>query len=110
MIIKYYTTVGGKNLILEELNHLEISKRAEAYYILNLIEDHGIEALNTLNTRKIYQKVYELKFGQSRIFYLLMDKEHIYRLHMCKKQKQKTEQNDKMLAIKRSKELGRKRG
>ena len=110
MIINYYTTVGGKNLILETLNHLEVNKRAEAYYILNLIEDHGIEALNTLNTRKIHQKVYELKFGQSRIFYLLMDKENIYLLHMCKKQKQKTEQNDRMLAIKRSKELGGKRG
>lgn len=107
MNIYYYHSKGGKNLILEGINALEIKDRAEAYYLLRFIEEYGIDALNTLNTRKIYQKIYELKFGNNRIFYSILDRENVYILHLSKKQKQKTEQNDKHLILSRFRELNK---
>lgn len=109
MNIYYYHSKGGKNLIIEAINALEIKDRAEAYYLLRFIEEYGIDALNTLNTRKIVQKIYELKFGNNRIFYSIVDRENVYILHLSKKQKQKTEQNDKKLIMSRFKELNKGR-
>ena len=78
MNIYYYHSKGGKNNVLEAINALETRDRAEAYYVLRFIEEYGMDALNTLNTRKIFQKIYELKFGQNRIFYSIVDRENIH--------------------------------
>lgn len=109
MNIYYYHSKGGKNIVLEAINVLETRERAEAYYVLRFIEEYGMDALNTLNTRKIFQKIYELKFDQNRIFYSIVDRDNLYVLHVSKKQKQKTEQNDKKLILSRFKELNKGR-
>ena len=57
MNIYYYHSIGGKNIVLEAINVLETRERAEAYYVLRFIEEYGMYALNTLNTRKIFQKI-----------------------------------------------------
>lgn len=53
------------------------------------------------------KKVYEVYFQKhNRIFYIAVDKENIYLLHACHKQKNKTERKDKKLVRKRASELG----
>ena len=47
------------------------------------------------------------KSKHNRIFYITVDKDNIYLLHACKKQKNKTEKKDKNIVIKRAKELGK---
>ena len=54
MNIYYYHSKGGKNIVLEAINALETRDRAKAYYVLRFIEEYGMDALNTLNTRKIF--------------------------------------------------------
>ena len=54
MNIYYYHSKGGKTIVLEAINALETRDRAEAYYVLRFIEEYGMDALNTLNTRKIF--------------------------------------------------------
>lgn len=55
--------------------------------------------------KKWDKKIYEVYFYKhNRIFYITVDKDNIYLLHACKKQKNKTEKN---IVIKRAKELGR---
>ena len=58
--------------------------------------------------KKWDKKVYEVYFYKhNRIFYITVDKDNIYLLHACKKQKNKTEKKDKNIVIKRAKELGK---
>ena len=57
------------------------------------------------------KKVYEVYFQKhNRIFYITVDKENIYLLHACRKQKNKTEKTDKKLVRKRASELGKQLG
>ena len=53
------------------------------------------------------KKVYEVYFQKNnRVFYITVDKENIYLLHSCRKQKNKTEKKDANIVRKRAKELG----
>ena len=57
------------------------------------------------------KKIYEVYFQKhNRIFYIVVDKENIYLLHACRKQKNKTEKTDKKLVQKRASELGKHLG
>lgn len=57
------------------------------------------------------KKVYEVYFQKdNRIFYIVVDKENIYLLHSCRKQKNKTEKTDVKIVRKRAKELGKQLG
>lgn len=52
------------------------------------------------------KKIYEVYFFKhNRIFYIIADKNNIYLLHACRKQKNKTEKKDSKIVIKRAKEL-----
>ena len=54
------------------------------------------------------KKVYEVYFlKHNRIFYIIPDKENIYLLHACRKQKNKTEKRDADIVRKRASELER---
>lgn len=70
------------------------------------MESGTIDDLNSLDIKPIEGKIWEIRFKRyNRIFYVLKEKENIYLLHGCKKQKNATEKQDKNLAIKRAKEL-----
>ncbi len=52
------------------------------------------------------KKIYEVYFFKhNRIFYIIADKNNIYLLHACRKQKNKTEKKDSKIVINRAKEL-----
>lgn len=111
MKVHRYITKGGKDLIKEYLDNLPCLESAEGYKILLLLETYGLEALEELTTRKLRGKLWEIKFTyKNRIMYVISNKDNIYILHACKKQKGKTELFEINKAIKRAKELGKEIG
>ena len=106
MIINDYHTAGGKNVIMDHIQKLPIKEKAEALAIRQNIETDGIEAFEILSTRQLYKKLYEIKFSQQRIMYVIKDTENVYFLHMCKKEKKKAKTKDLDVAKKRAKEQG----
>ena len=103
MRIKTYETSGGKNLILEYINDLPRDEMLEGYSIIKRLTDNR---LDELNTRQIRGKVWEIKFYRhNRLFYILMEKNCIYLLHACKKQKGKAEKFEVCTALKRANEI-----
>ncbi len=75
MKIHSYFTSGGKDLIREYLDSLTCSERAEGYFILEMLESKGISYLDTLNTRQIEGKVWEINLEDIIgffIFYWIM--------------------------------------
>ena len=106
MKIHSYFTSGGKDLIREYFDSLTCSERAEGYFILEMLESKGISYFDTLNTRQIEGKVWEIKFRRhNRIFYILLDNDNLYLLHACKKQKGKAEKFELKKAMNRAKEI-----
>jgi len=107
MIIHFYKTIGGKNLILDFIYSLSKEEKAEALYILSILESGSVNSLNHLEVKHFHEKIYEIKFRKhNRFFYVLENNENLYILHACKKQKNRAEIKDKNLVIKRSKEIG----
>ena len=106
MKIYFYSTSGGKNLIKEYLDCLPKPERAEGYYILETLEKDGPEYLRTLSTRQLDGKLWEIKFRRhNRIFYILKNEDKLYILHACKKQKNKSENQEINKARERAKEI-----
>ena len=106
MNIHDYHTIGGKNVIKDYLKHLPNESRMEGYRIRFNINRYGLEAFPLLDTRQLQGKLWEIRFSNERIVYVIADKDNIYFLHVCKKQKDKTETFELNKAIKRAKELG----
>ena len=103
-----YETAGGKSLIDEYLEKLPLSEQLEAVDIRLKIEEKGMLALETLNTRRLRGKMWEIKFSQNRIMYIVKDGDTIYFLHACKKQKGKAEKHELETAMGRAKKFGLK--
>lgn len=102
-----YVTAGGKNLINEYLDKLQVYEKAEGYRIKKALNDDGLDALEVLNTRQLRNKLWEIKFGNNRLMYVIADKGNLYILHACKKQKGKAEKFEIDKAVKRAIALGR---
>ena len=88
-----YTTNGGKNVILEYIDSLDDITKEILYYTRDLITRYGMKSLESLNCRKLYKKVYEIKIRNQRLAYFV-NNDCIYFIHIFKKQKNKTEKND----------------
>ncbi|MFA5585915.1 MAG: type II toxin-antitoxin system RelE/ParE family toxin [Saccharofermentanales bacterium] len=109
MNVHTYKTAGGKDLIREYLDNLSLAESAEGYLILEELEIRGLDFLESIETRQIENKLWEIKFRRhNRIFYILLDRDNIYLLHACKKQKGKAEQQDLNKARARAGNINRK--
>jgi len=104
MQIHDYHTTGGKNLIKEFLSNLSVAERTYGYGIRHKIIKDGIDAFMGLDTRQLLEKLWEIKFFDNRIMYVIVDKENVHFLHACKKQKGRAEKFELDKAIKRAKE------
>ena len=104
MTIHDYYTEGGKNLIKEYLSNLPVAERTYGYGIRHKIIKDGLKAFEGLDTRQLYSKLWEIKFSDNRIMYVIFDKDNVNFLHACKKQKGKAEQFELDKAISRAKE------
>ena len=102
----FYKTIGGKNLILEFIHTLSKEEKAEALYILSILEEGNQNVFEHLDVKHFTDKIYEIKFRKhNRLFYVLKNNEDLYILHACKKQKNKAEKNDRNIVLKRAKEI-----
>ncbi len=106
MRIHDYYTAGGKNLIKEYLSALPEGERSVGYGIRHKIIQFGLEAIESMDTRQLRGKLWEIKFSSNRIMYITANEDNIYFLHACKKQKGKAEQFELDTAIRRAKEAG----
>jgi len=97
---------GGKNVIKEYLSSLPKKECTEGYKIRHRIWNDGLLALEALDTRQLRGKLWEIKFSDNRIMYVLKDKDSIYFLHACKKQKNKAEKFELDTALKRARKYG----
>jgi phage-related protein len=104
MDVHTFRTMSGKDCILEYLDTLPFDEMSVGYEILLGLEITGILYLRILDTRKIQGDLWEIKFYRcNRVFYFLANKENIHILHICKKQKGKTEKFELATAISRLK-------
>jgi phage-related protein len=99
-----YCTDSGKNLIKEYLSGLPVAERAYGSGIRHKILNEGLDAFAGLNTRHLRSKIWEIKFSDNRIMYVIQDKENVHFLHACKKQKGKAEKYELEKTIQRAKE------
>ena len=105
MEIHDYETIGGKNLIKEYISTRPMYERREIYRIRHEIILYGLVAFQELNTRRLRGKLYEIKYCDNRIMYIIKDSENVYFLHACQKQKGKAEKFEINKALGRAKEL-----
>ena len=108
MVIHDYETSGGKNLIKEYISTRPIAERREIYRIRHEIILNGMMAFQALNIRQLRGKLYEIKYSDNRIMYVIKDDENIYFLHACQKQKGKAEKFEINTALGRARELNMK--
>ena len=106
MRIHDYHTAGGKNVIKGYLSELPEDERVQGYAIRGKIIKSGLDALDELNTRQLKGKLWEIKFSKNRVMYIIADRDNIYFLHACRKQKDKAEKFELEKAIRRAKEQG----
>ena len=102
MVIYDYTTSAGKNLIKTYIDKLPKKEQLEIYEIRNEIRERGIEAFEKINTRQLRGKLWEIKVSQTRMMYVVINKEGVAFLHICIKQKGKAEIKELSTAIKRA--------
>ena len=104
MNVYHYKTAGGKDLILEYIMSLSKPEIVDGLSVLDIFEKGN---LDELSIRPWQGKVWEVYFYKhNRIFYVVIEDKDAYMLHACRKQKNKTEQKDSNIIIKRAKELG----
>ncbi len=108
MTIHSYFSSSGRDLILDYINSLPEDEKTDGLSVLELMENGEFDKIRFKRWEK---KVYEVYFQKdNRIFYIVVDKENIYLLHSCRKQKNKTEKTDVKIVKKRAKELGKQLG
>lgn len=95
MKVHSYFSETGRDLIMEYIDSLTEDERIDALSVLECIEKDEFEEIFFKRWEK---KIYEVYFRKhNRIFYVTVDKENIYLLHVCRKQKNQTEKRIKIL-------------
>lgn len=108
MIVHKYKTESGRDVIMEYINSLTEPERVDGLFVLECMENGEF---NKILFKRWNKKVYEVYFRKhNRIFYITVDNDNIYLLHICRKQKNQTEKKDKKIVIQRAKELGNELG
>lgn len=103
MNINSYYSKSGTDLIEKYIQSLTMDEQIDAYDVLGQLEQGNLETLVIKHWEGKVQEVYFYK--HNRIFYVVADKENIYLLHACRKQKNKTERKDVKIIKERAKEL-----
>lgn len=105
MTLHSYFSNSGRDLILEYVNSLPEEEKTDGLSVMEYMENGEFDKIRFKQWEK---KVYEVYFQKhNRIFYITVDKENIYLLHACRKQKNKTEKADAKIVRKRASELGK---
>lgn len=85
MTLHSYFSSSGRDLILDYINSLPEDEKTDGLSVMELMENGEFDKIRFKRWEK---KVYEVYFQKdNRIFYIVVDKENIYLLHSCRKQK-----------------------
>ena len=104
MNIHTYTSASGRDVIKEYIDSLAEDEQIDALSVLQCMEKDEFQKVEYKRWQK---KIYEVYFRKhNRIFYVTADQNNLYLLHACRKQKNKTENKDKKIVLRRAKELG----
>ena len=90
--------------MLDYINGLAKPERARVLEALDQIERRGLAAIR-VQFRQIEGKLWEIKIGSHRVFYVMIDGEEMVLLHAYKKQQQKLPIKERETALRRMKEL-----
>lgn len=104
MKILFYQTHSGNAPVERYLESLDDHEAAPIYAALRDIELQGLEGA-AVQLRVIQGKLWELKVGQHRVFYVLVTGPDMVLLHACKKQGRKARKEELDLARARMKEV-----
>ena len=108
MVLHHYQSSSGKDLILDYIMSLPDNEIVDGFSVLEYLEN---SEMDKVKFKRWDKKVYEVYFYKdNRIFYVIVDGNHMYLLHACRKQKNQTEKRDKKIVVKRAKELGKMLG
>ena len=104
MKLSFYRTPNGNAPVEKYLDSLDSHEAAPIYAALNDIEENGLDDA-LAQRRPIKNKLWELKFDQHRIFYVLATGPTLVLLHACKKQSRRARKEDLDVALSRMKEV-----
>lgn len=104
MKVTFFRTASGRSPVLDYIQNLAKPDRARVLEALEQIERRGFDAIR-VEFRQIEGKLWEVKIGSHRVFYVMIDREEIVLLHAYKKQQQKLPLKEREIAIRRMKEL-----
>jgi phage-related protein len=102
--IRFYKSHSGNSPVEQYLESLDDFEAAPVLAALSDISRHGLKRA-TVQLRAIRGKLWELKAGKHRVFYVLLTGPEMVLLHACKKQSQKARRQDLALAQERMKEV-----
>ena len=88
------------------MEKLTKQEQLEIYDTREEIRNSGMDAFEKLNTRQLRGKLWEIEISQNRIMYVIINREAVAFLHICKKQKGKAEKQDLDKALSRAHKEG----
>ena len=88
MRLRYYTTARGVRPVADYINGLSRADQAVVAAALLEIAERGLAARG-VTYRQIAGKLWEVRIGPQRVFYVLLRPEEMLLLHAYRKQSQK---------------------
>ena len=104
MIVKKYQTSRGRSPIDDFIENLPKDGQAEIYAVLEDVEEQGTNA-PLVSMRQIRGKLWEIRISQSRIFYVVIQRDIMVLLHAYKKQGGKAPSKEIDTALRRLAEI-----
>ena len=104
MRLRYYTTPRGDRLVATYIEGLSRAEQAGMAAALTEIAERGFEARG-VTFRQIEGKLWEVRIGPHRVFYVLLLREEMVLLHAYRKQTQKAPARELELARRRMQEV-----
>ena len=104
MKVTFYRTASGRSPVVDYIQNLTKPERARVLEALEQVERRGLDAVR-VEFRQIEGKLWEIKIGSHRVFYVMIDRDEMVLLHAYKKQRQKLPVKEREIAIRRMKEL-----
>ena len=102
MLVTFYETARGDRPVEGFIDRLSAKEAAKVLDALAAIEAHGLE---TVVTRQLKGKLWELKVSAARVFYVVATGPEVVLLHAYKKQGQKAPRKEIETAERRMDEV-----
>ena len=104
MRLRYYRNSAGRQPVAEYVETLAWPERAALAALFEEIASRGLEARG-ISFRQIEGKLWEIRAGAHRVFYVLLTRSEMILLHAYRKQSQKAPARHLEIARRRSEEV-----